>query len=180
MPKWSVDIEKLLRGEYWTNRYWVKDDNMAQALISADMLYTSERAIHKNNVLFTKLRVSDGLPNTDVYQIVNLNTFGVQVPQGDELPLFCIVRVDFNTEGGGRPSRKYLRLPLNDVNMVAEGKLDTEFIGGIMEYYATPLVGFASYVDVDEQNIVSASVWPWVGMRQLRRGSKRKLEPILP
>lgn len=180
MALWQLDIEKVLLGEYWTNRYIIDGPNMADALISANIVYEAERDITKSVVTFTKYRVSDGLPNTDVYQIVNLNTVGTVAPDGNMLPLFNVVRVDFNTTGGGRPSRKYLRLPLYTTEVGAGGALAAGILGGVGTEYADVLAGLTAYVDVDGQQIVSGSVWPFVGMRQLRRGSKRREEEIIP
>lgn len=180
MPLYNVDIEKVLTGEYWTNRYVVFGADLAAAITSANMIYEAERDITKSVVTFTKYRVSDQDPETDTYQIINLNTAGTVAPDGNMLPLFNVVRVDFNTTGGGRPSRKYLRLPLYTTEVGASGALASGILGGVQSEYADVLAALTAYVDVDNQAISSGSVWPFVSMRQLRRGTRRRTEPILP
>jgi hypothetical protein len=180
MPRYNVDIEKMLEGEYWTNRYVVQNADLAAAVVSANMIYEYERAIHTNIVLFTKYRASDQVPGTDVYQVVTLNTMGLATLTTDYWPLFNVVRCDFNPEGGGRPSRKYLRLPIAEGNITTKGQLSTAWRDALKTAYVDPLVAMVAFVDVDDQALTSGSVYPFVSMRQLRRGSKRKLNPVLP
>lgn len=173
---WSVDIEKYLNGEYWTNRYIVATADLVSATTVAAQLVAAERAIHFETVLFTKYRVSDGQPETDVYQVVNNNQFGLGVISTQKtLPLFNVMRVDFSTVGGGRPSRKYYRLPISE-NHQDDGK----FTQAALDYFNPLVAAFLdvdAYVDVDNQPFNVASIYPFVGMRQLRRASKRPTTP---
>lgn len=171
---WIADIEKLLQGEYWTNRYIIEAADMAAALTAANTIVGAERAIHYDNVLFTRYRVSDGVAETDVYQVTNVNLFGSQALGSDHmLPLFNVLRIDFNTAGGGRPSRKYLRGCLTEPN-VNFNAIASALVTAVNSGYVSTLVGLASFVDIDGQQITSGAAYPFVGMRQLRRGSKRK------
>jgi hypothetical protein len=52
--------------------------------------------------------------------------------------------------------------------------IDPGTLTNINTNYAQGLVDLLGFVDVDGQEITSGSVYPFVGMRQLRRGSKRK------
>lgn len=178
MALWAVDIEKVLQNEYWTNRYIVEATELGDAVGIADDIVQIERAVHNTNVLFTKARVADRVPLTDVYASVPYNVFGLQTLNGHFLPLFNVARVDFNVQGGGRPSRKYLRLPIQE-----EWQQDGVFIGAfqtlVANSYVAPMVALVGYVDTDGQEIIDGSLYPSVGMRQLRRGSKRREEPIL-
>jgi hypothetical protein len=179
MPLFSLDIEKELLGEYWTNRYIISAADLAAATTYAAFYYDRERLVHSSNVLFTKYRVSDMNPLTDVYQIVQPNANGSRAFTTQEyMPLFCVVRVDFTAVGGGRPSRKYLRLPIYETDQM-NGVLNTTYVSFIETNYSNQLVLDTSFVDVDGQDLNSGQVWPKVGMRQLRRGSKRKLQPII-
>jgi hypothetical protein len=175
---WAIDVEKELLGEYWTNRYIVVAPDLAGATAAGLSIATMERAFHKTPVLFTKMRASDGQTGTDIYSVQNLNYFGQQAANGEHLALFNVMRVDFNVSGGGRPSRKYYRCPIGEGEQ-ASGKFLIEFLNGIAPSIQA-LVDFTPYVDVDGQPIVSGSVYPNVGMRQLRRGSKRATPPPNP
>lgn len=177
MP-WRVTIEKYLAvaGEYWTNVYFLDASNQAEAETAAANLTSMERQFHAAPVLFTKWRVDDGQPNTDVYKTQAVNLNGSRDNGLVELmPLFVCCRVDISVAGGGRPSRKYYRGVLleSDVNgMTINGSF-------ILNSVATAFIGapLGDIADPDNQAAVSASVSPIVAMRQLRRGSKKKLTP---
>lgn len=171
---WVADIEKVYQGEYWTNRYIVAAPDLPSAVAIASQIVGIERAIYSNVILVTRYRVSDGQPDTDVYQVINVNLFGnMATPTTDLLPLFVVARFDFNTAGGGRPSRKYIRGTLTEGG-IAFNTITPTTVTFLDTTYAAPLVALAGFVDVDGQEIVSGSVFPQVSMRQLRRGSKRK------
>jgi hypothetical protein len=171
---WVVDSEKLMQGEYWTNRYIVAAASLAEATAIGNQIVGIERTIHYTPVLFTKYRVSDGVPLTDVYQVFNVNLYGQGIGDVNSmLPLFNVVRCDFNTAGGGRPSRKYLRGCMGE-GQIQFNAIDPGTLTNINTNYAQGLVDLLGFVDVDGQEITSGSVYPFVGMRQLRRGSKRK------
>lgn len=176
MP-WQVDIEKLLNGEYWTNRYIISTTDLAAGIVVGQQLADIERAVTGTTITQTKFRVSDGTPNTDVYQIVQLNRAGTLSLSGPALSLFIVARVDFSTAGGGRPSRKYLRGCLSGTYI--NGEALTTTILTILNTYATNVLAVDEFVDVDGQAFISHAVWPFVAMRQLRRGSKRRTEPVL-
>lgn len=170
---WIIDSEKLLQGEYWTNRYIVAAPSLAEASAMGNAIVGIERAITHTSVLFTKYRASDGQPDTDIYQVYNVNDFGARVVSGEMLALFNVARFDFNVAGGGRPSRKYMRgcLVESDVNFNA---LAVATITNFNADFATPMAALAGYVDIDGQEISDGQVYPFLAMRQLRRGSKRK------
>jgi hypothetical protein len=171
---WVVDIEKMYLGEYWTNRYIVAASDLAGATTIGGTIMGLEKTVHQGAALFTRYRVSDGQPLTDVYQVVQVNAFGEKPGTNTSyLPLFNVIRCDFNTAGGGRPSRKYLRGILTEAD-VAFNNIEQACIDYLTTNYVNPLVGLAGFVDVDNQQITSGSVYPNVSMRQLRRASKRK------
>lgn len=177
MPLYQVDIEKLYRGEYWTNRYVLNAASIDEAHAVGGNIVAYERAIHLATVDFTKYRTSDFVKGNDLYIVGTLGLKGQALTTTDYLPLFCCCRVDFSV-GYGRPSRKYLRLPLEEANQ-NDGGLVAAFRDSVNTKYIQPLVALAAFVDVDGQKLVSGSVFPQVAMRQLRRGSKRKLQPVL-
>jgi hypothetical protein len=174
----SLDIEKMFGDEYWTNRYMINAANLAGAAAVAPSIVTIERNVHHFGVLFTRWRVSDTDPATDQYSIGQVNAQGVVAASGEYLPLFNVCRVDFST-GEGRPSRKFLRLPVVEADQ-AGGAFNSTFLAFMVANYANPMLAIANYHDVDDQPFVSATVHPSVQMRQLRRGSRRRLQPVLP
>lgn len=177
MPLFSVDIEKEYQGEYWTNRYIVQAADLNTANGDGGGIVALERTIHLTDVLFTRWRTSDLDPATDLYIINQINAQGLRTHATDILPLFNVARVDFST-GQGRPSRKYLR----GVLVEADITFNTILAGTVTDLttsYATPMKNTGYYVDVDGQVFTAVSVYPLVAMRQLRRGSKRRVTPIL-
>lgn len=179
MGLYSVDIEKVLLGEYWTNRYIVEATTLTGAHAIGANIVEIEQTVHDDVVTFTKYRTSTTVEDDDAYFITPINQPGAENNAGDYLPLFNVVRVDFAAAGGGRPSRKYLRLPLFEPQQ-SNGALLPGVVTFLQTYYADLLAALEGYVDVDGQELIAGSVSPFVGMRQLRRGSKRKLEPVLP
>lgn len=178
MSLWKVDIQKVIGTEYWTNVYHVEADNLADAKTIGDQIVVLEKAGHTENVQFNRMRVSDVAPDTDAYVTVPLTGQGSLANAGEILPLWNVVRVDFFTTVG-RPSRKFLR------GIVQEGYSNGTVITGglrdtIQNQYATPLANLLGVVDVDGQPIEGGQVFATIGMRQLRRGSKRRLNPIIP
>jgi hypothetical protein len=179
MPLFQMDSQKVFQNEYWTNRYILNATDLATAVTAAAFIRAAEKAVHYDIVTLDKYRVSDMLPGTDVYQVISDNVAGSRsTGGGDYLPLFNVVRCDFNTVGGGRPSRKYLRIPLGEGEQTA-GVLAPAVITFFMTNFVTPLVSLGNFVDVDGQAFTTGSVHRLVGMRQLRRGSKRKQQPII-
>ena len=178
MALFSIDIEKFYLAEYWTNRYIVNASDLATADTYGHQIVEFERAIHVAVVQFTKLRTADAIEGNDVYKITPLGLNGARSASGAPIPLFNVVRCDFSV-ATGRPSRKYLRLPLM-VGEVSGNTIASGVIGLVNVDYVEPLVAAGFYVDVDGQPIIDGTTMLNVGMRQLRRGSKRKLTPVLP
>lgn len=179
MPLFQVDIEKELGGEYWTNRYVVSAATLLEAATVGDSIVTIERNIHRTNVLFTKMRAADFVPGNDQFVIHTINGYGdLDIVAGQMLPLFNVLRVDFNTSIG-RPSRKYLRLPLYEGDII-DAAFNPGFLTTMDTEYCANMLLLAAFVDVDGQQFLSASAMPKVAMRQLRRGSRRRTQPVLP
>lgn len=176
---WKVDIEKKYQTEYWTNVYYVFADDLAAAHLVAFEIKEIERAILLPGIITTKYRTSDVIPGTDIYVSTSPNEAGLRAdPGGGLLPLFNVVRFDLSAEAG-RPSRKYMRgvltendIVFNDINNATLAEMDAN--------YSDPLEAVAELRDVDSQAIVDVQAYPFVGMRQLRRGSKRRAVPVLP
>jgi hypothetical protein len=137
---------------------------------------------HLDNVIITRARVSDILPDTDVFSIVTLGVIGTRGTGGDNdwLPLFNTVRVDFDVAGGGRPSRKYFRSPILEADQQAGQLADTVVtyfttVGG--EFISTASGGSFPLVDPDGQLLTAAHCQTQVQMRQLHRKRKKAVAP---
>lgn len=177
MPKFRVTVEKWkpAAAEYWTNVYHCNVADIAAALDFGAAVVIAERPLYKGGITITKIRADDATPLTEVSGTIVYNLTGTRNTTGsDDLPLFVVARVDFSTVGGGRPSRKYLRgvFEENDVSFstISSGVLSE------LQTYAAAVVAAAG-ADVDNQLFSSGTVLPAPAMRQLRRGSKKKLVP---
>lgn len=177
MP-FRVTVEKFLSsvGEYWTNVYYIEAPGGDVSAVDIQGIVNAERDVLLAQATITKARVDDNVPNTDNYVTVNYNVQGNRAgaPTDTILPLYVVGRVDINAIAG-RPSRKYLRCVLqeSDTSMTAiTGPSLTA-----LQAYATAITAVPGLVDIDGQTFTSATVFPAPGMRQLRRGSKKKLTP---
>lgn len=181
MSVYQIDIEKSFSPTtgttvYWTNVYHVDVTDSAAAVTAGNSIVTLEKTIHSTLTTFTKMRTRQaGIPGAPGV-ITPLTGAGGRTTTGP-LPLFNVFRIDFGVSGG-RPSRKYIRGPLagadNSSGAVSSGTITT-----IMNSYATPLLNMNVLCDPQGQAFVNAVVHPYVGMRQLRRGSKRKVTPVI-
>lgn len=169
-----ITIEKFAPslGEYWTNIYW-HPGSLAEAGVAAAAIAEAERSRTWNGVTFTKWRVDDGVQNTDNFATTIMNTLG-EIVMPDPMPLFVVARIDFTVAGNGRPSRKYLRAVLDEAK-VSGMKISADAVANLTAYAGE--VGSTGVCDVDGQDIVGGACNPNVGMRQLRRGSKKKATP---
>jgi len=177
MPKYRLTVEKFmpLASEYWTNVYWCNAADLLAAMDIGNLLVAAERPITSPAVTITKVRVDDGLPNTTEGGTVMHNVQGTRDMGGGQLvPLFVVGRVDFSVIGGGRPSRKFMRGSMGEVDgdfMTLSNSYKSE-----LQNYGNAVVT-AGVCDVDGQLFSFAAVHPTPAMRQLRRGSKKKLAP---
>lgn len=177
-PSWMVTIEKFTGGEYWVNRYFVSDLTMDGAIGTGNAIANIEQVVHSASVALTKMSISTIAPGDNIYQTVILNKSGTRpnTSNYDLAPLFVVARVDFSVTGS-RPSRKYLRGVLTEGDFTTFA-LSTVCADYINLNYATPLANLQGYVDPQGQFIVAGAVNRSVGMRQLRRGSKKKRIPL--
>lgn len=178
MPLFQVDIQKELGGEFWTNRYTVNATDMNVAIDIGGEITALERAVHLAAVTFERYRVSVPGEENDMYSITLVEQPGLITVTAAILPLFCAVRVDFGTQFG-RPGRKYLRGCLDEAQVVGS-VLETATRGAVGTLYADELIGAGYVTSPSGALFLSASVKSPIAMRQLRRGSRRRTEPILP
>ncbi len=182
MPTYQIDVEKLYNNEYWTNVYYVGPNllSLDDAVQAADSIVAFERAIHFDVVTFTKYRASTIVPGDIEYRTIILNVPGNRVSTGNTfLPLFNVVRCDLTDEGFKRPERKYYRLPVAEADQ-ADGVLGFNVGTLIDDAWTTQIQGNSvPLVGPNGEAIIDLSVFPNVGMRQLRRGSRRRTTPVI-
>lgn len=173
MAVFSVDIEKRLGSEFWTNRYLVNQANIADAIGNANQIVGFERDIHSNTVTFTRHRVSNLGEGNEQYVITPIGTLGTRTNQGSLLPLFNTLRLD-GSVATGRPSRKYYRGVLGENDI--QGDLITSEFGAFatdLGSASDPVTGLG-VVDPQGLPILGWIVISFVQMRQLRRSRRRR------
>lgn len=174
---YEVTIKKSLNSEEWANVYYVRANNLAEAGDHAvDIIETIERPRHMDFVTFESYRVRP-VGTSDQGTTIPIGLNGLTAG-GAFLPLFAVLRVDLATSLG-RPSRKFYRLPINE-SWQNNGQLVEEFFLQMNVFFAGAINPTATpwLCDVDGQEIIAARPYRNVGMRQLKRGSKRK--PVTP
>lgn len=178
MPLFQIDIQKRWNEMYWTNVYHVEASDIPAARLIGYDIVSAERAIHMPFVLFVSMRTRP-YPGPSEGNIQTLDAQG-SAPAGDFLPMFNVVRVDFPT-AIGRPSRKFLRTQIPETG-TANGVLLPAYVSLIQTEYIAPLASLpvGTLVDIDGQALTTGILYPAVGMRQLRRGSKRVVTPVIP
>lgn len=181
MAIYQIDIEKSFSPQagttvFWTNVYHVNVADAAAASAAVDAIVPLEKAVHQTTVNFTKARYRLLNPLAQAGTIKPLSGTGARSSASGSLPLFNVFRVDFAMPSG-RPNRKYLRGPLN-ASDAANGALATATITLLQNSYINPLVALNYVVDTQGQAIVSGAPYQFVGMRQLRRGSKKRTTPV--
>lgn len=165
----------------WSNVYLLDAADLLAAVDMANSLVTNETNLHYDNVIYDRAVVSSLTPHDDVFETIPLATTGnLDLSGEDYLPLFNSIRVDFHVVGGGRPSRKYFRCPVREVDQV-DGLLTsdalTAFQSRALGFVAALATDSVAWVDPDGQAIDSASVFEEVQMRQLHRKRRRTPTP---
>jgi hypothetical protein len=176
MFRMTVEKYAANQAEFWTNVYWLTGTTVNDFGPEVTAVVNAEKALYPEWVKITKVRIDDATPDTDVSKAYVQNISGTRalVAGNQWAPLFVVARVDIET-ATGRPSRKYLR------GVLFEADFDTASLTGgitaLLQSYGNALVASAALVDVDGQDFTAAAPYPAPAMRQLRRGSKRKVTP---
>jgi len=177
MPIYQIDVQAQLAGEYFSNVWHVNATDYVQALGWADAIAEITASQSHSSVVVDKARVA-------LYPLAGgqgtVRSYALQGGQGDYdyLPLFNIVRVDWQP-ALGRPSRKYMRFPVNEgiqiKGIMSPGQVAAYQTGFVLAIQ----VQVPGLCDIQGRPFVDGVVFAQVGMRQLRRGSKRRLQPII-
>lgn len=177
MPLWIVTVEKYYppAGEYWTNVYHLNAASGEDASAAAAAFRDAELPLYHPGVTLTKVRISSAIEEDEAHNTWAYNAAGTRTGvTSDMLPLFNVARVDF-TVAWQRPSRKYLRAVLVE----AESTFTSLAAGlvSVLDAYGTAVRAITGICDEHGNTFTGHSVWPAPAMRQLRRGSKKKLTP---
>lgn len=175
---YQVDIQKTAGGNYWSNRYFVQAGTLAEAAVRAKAIADIERLAYPNDWNMAGLRASTILPHDNAFISVPDNRPGGGGPSnGQMLPLFACKRLLFGV-GPRRPNVKYYK-GMGEFEQGSgiwvEGNR-TAFIALVGQ----PLVNLGYICDRNGHLWLTVDADSKVGMRQLRRGSKRKKTPIIP
>ena len=174
MLRCTIEKYHAQTGEYWTNVYHIlgSPDDLASGVNTAMLLVQAERAFHTTSVLFTKLRVDDGVPGTFIHTSMAVNQYGQRSVNGELMPLFVVLRVDLNAGSAPRPARKYYRGVLTEDDVSGMRIVNVSLLTSVVTALDDVLVQYGLHPGDFE--ISSSNTSPTVGMRQLRRGSKKK------
>lgn len=178
---YQIDIEKEFRGEFWTNVYHVQATLQGDALAALQDVVAVERELHYVNINFTKGRCSQPTSLTAVGVLIPLGGTGAVGQSSGLLPLFNTVNVVFTSENE-RANRKYYRGALVEDDITFTD-IRPVWVANVTASLQSLLSGPAhpNWVWVTKKggsvNFVQAS--NQVGMRQLRRGSRRRRQPVL-
>jgi hypothetical protein len=172
---WQVVIQKQYGTEYYVNDYHVQADSAQAAAVQAELIVEIERAVHATTVSFINYRVKNAASSAQgtVYPI---GESGLN-PAGAMMPLYNTVRVDMAVEVG-RPGRKYLRLPIQ-MAASSNGQFNSDFLNFMLDFYCLPLQNLGTVCKPNGQLFTLIRPVASVQMRQIRRGSKRRLQPII-
>jgi len=177
MTVYRITVEKFMAAvqEYWTNVYHVNAQGGADTVPITNAIVAAERKVLSTAAIVTKANIT--LPGAGSGSVLGANIYNQagQIAWGGEgMPLFVTARVDF-TVAGSRPSRKYIRAFLAE-DGVSFTTLAASYLT-ILQTYANDIVAVAGICDVDGQPLVSGAPKNYPQMRQLRRGSKKKVTP---
>lgn len=173
----KIDMQYLYQTEYWTNVFYVDvaDYGAAQSAV-IDLAEVLKTGI-QNSVSIDKARITPAPFTRDTFRDVVLGisgTGGATQPA----PLFNVVRWQF-AKPVGRAINMYFRGGVTPSNIGP----DQEFTEAAQTFNNALL---AAIFDLPVQFVsragtvyTTATAAPKVGMRQLRRGSRRKTTPVI-
>ena len=187
MPVYSVTIEKTLSsgistGRRWSNVYHINEPTIVEAILHAPEIVDIEKTIYPDNVQIVRWSLRDpAAPGTGQSNAVFVEgTRGVGTPD-TQLPLFVSVLWKF-LPATGRPSVKYLRLPL-DESEITGGQVLSTLTDTISTSYAVPLMALPYLCDESGNSFigygfsVAATARQTGWHRRTRPGQKRGWVP---
>lgn len=152
--------------QVWTNVYRVDAGSLTDALDKGVSISVIEQAIYKDYVIMSSVRAIEDI--VDPPEGASRVLTGTGDITGDEtlrLPNFNAVRCTFS-DGVGRPDQKYLRLPLEEGDVVS-GSITTTLNNLVALDYVGPLVDLGFVVSSDHVPYSEGTVVAGIQMRQV-------------
>jgi len=178
MTRFIITVHKVMQvnqnQERWSNVYHGEVIDLEAALDLGVSIANIEQAVYKDYVTMSRVTAIEDQPEPPPGGSRVL-TGGGDIT-GDEtlmLPLFNSVRCTFS-DGNGRPSQKYLRLPLEEGD-VTSGTITTTLSNLVSLDYVAPLVALSGLVSNTGDTFTEGAVVPAIQMRQLNW--KRRARP---
>lgn len=164
----------------WSNDYVVDAGTLETGVAALAIIYAAESTFHNAATTFTHALVSSTVEFDNVFQSVPLNSPGERANPADNLPLWNTVRLDVTATGGGRPGRKFYRLPLGESD-VANYIIDSGLAGEIKSAMDGVIADLAAlgvpWLVNGERAASETNVFAKVQMRQLHRKRRRTPTP---
>lgn len=177
MPFYKIHVEKFMssRAEYWLNVYRVEAADLQAASAIGDSIVNAEKPLYPDTITITKQRAEATAVGDKSFRTKAVNAVGTRPGTGltTGMPLFAVGRVDFSVADNGRPCRKYIRGIYEEDS---EGLNLSTAYKALLQTYATAIAGLAT-CDPQGNDLTDGAPHPGVAMRQLRRGSKKKITP---
>jgi hypothetical protein len=178
MAAFRVLVEKSQFGEFWSNRYFVEAATLAAAADKAEEIANIENNVYPPHTIVSKVRVDDLNPQTDNFITRQLDLAGGRAATSPDMPLFVCWRVDLAVSAGGRPDRKFLKGVQHSDS--SGGGITAASRAFVDAQYVQPLLALAGLISGGGGTYTGGTVLERAGMRQLRRGSRRRATPIIP
>jgi hypothetical protein len=177
MPVYKLDYQFVVGTEYWTNKWYVIATDRVDAVTAANAIATIMAGFVLQPVVLDKVRITPEPFLKNVYQDIALSLTGT-AGAGPVAPLFNCARLR-SSGNYGRQTNHYMRGTVQLDSIAADQRFNagaiTFFNGKCAQLMDLnwPLCDKNGYV------YVYLNVSPIVGMRQLRRGSKRRVRPVI-
>ena len=179
MSLYQLDIQKAVQGTYWTNKYTVEANGWADAISHGMEVVAIERSFHLTYVEFISFRVSVPGPEKPSEFMTTVIAGTGQRAFAGILPLTVALRVEL-FKGPRRPDLKYYRGCANSGDLANVREWTPAFISSILDGPCTALANVDGLVSSQGLDYLSVQPNVKVAQHQLRRGSRKKVTPIIP
>ncbi len=170
MPVFQVDVQKVYSSEFITNIYHVNVTDLTVAMDAAEDIAGIERALYPAHIVINALRASTPADADNLFFTKAVNLPGTRAISSADAPPFVRNRVDLSV-GFTRPLRKFL-LGVQVGDFSGDTFLPAT-ITRIQTAYVTPLLALGVVSNISGVFATAGALSAIVGMRQLRRASKR-------
>lgn len=177
MAQFEVTVYKQFNDRIphpWSNNYNVLADNILDAADYGDQIAAIEAAILWDNVTVSGIRVAPvSVPGAGYTRLAAVPGERTDADPAVQLPTFNTVLAQF-LPSIGRPSNKFLRLPLVEAE-VTGGQLESTFQSLLVTDYLGPIVALGVVCNQAGSLIISSRLKVAVESRQL--GWHRRARP---